>query len=369
MEPTTDTLQKEPVKIGVIVGAGTGRRLADIFKSFLKGLVEKYSNAQVKFVEDLRSDGSPYVYHSYMTLVDFAKGDALAFNKESRKEVRRLLRLTKGWHSEGVRTIFRTSINAEALYLFRQKVRAVKVFGLETPSGGRLLFVRDQTEGFYANTSYQISERADKVTFEGRYTRAHQQEVVRYALQAAKEFMGERPYEKWAVYKHHLFADLFGKWFKEVDSSFISLQPDNGLLSLYSLVSKGPSYGEPPISVLIICSNEVGDMIYEAILGVINIEAKLELYTRNIYCSPPFRGELVEYQTVHGSADDIVDEETIVPFATLRIAADMAEGVFKIAGIKEALEVFISETKRKKIANTSSIVEEIFSHFKLDEQK
>jgi tartrate dehydrogenase/decarboxylase / D-malate dehydrogenase len=368
MEPKALPLKNRVFKIGVIVGAGTGMHLADIFKSFLRGLVETYSDLSVEFVEDLKTADSPYIYHSYKSLSDFAQGNVEVFDKTSRSEAQRLLDCTEEWFHKGVRTIFRTSINAEALYLFRQKVKAVKVFGLETPGGSRLLFVRDQAEGFYANINYEIGKSRDVITFTGQYTRQQQQAVARYAVQAAEKFMDGRPYEKWSVYKHHLFADMIETWVREVEPSYLSYQPENALTQLYKLVGQNQEGGQNTKNLLIVCSNEVGDMIYEAILGVINLEAKLELYSRNIYCTLPFTGTLTEYQTVHGSADDIADTDKVIPFATLRIAADIAEACLGIIGAKIALENAISETKRKKHHTTSAIIDEIFFNLKIAEQ-
>ncbi len=366
MEKPPESKSKETVKIGIIIGAGTGRRLADVFKGFLEGLVLNYSGKVVKFEEAGFEEGKPY--HSYKTIVDEAGGQASKFDAISQAEAEQLVKTTEQWYRSGIKTIFRTSINAEALYLFRQKVEAIKEFGLETNSGGRILFVRDQAEGFYANTKYEISAGFDEIFFSGKFTRHHHHKVALHALKAAKQFMKGRPYQKWAIYKHHLFGDLFQKWLREIDPSILAYQPDTGLTKLNKVISdeqKMNNGHQPPHNILIICSNEVGDIIYETILGVVNIEAELELYTRNVYTAKPFAGKLFEYQTVHGSADDIEGTEKILPYATLRIAADIAERNFKVLGTKQALEFAISEAKRKRIDETTSILNHIFHHFQI----
>ncbi|MCB9353083.1 MAG: hypothetical protein H6575_00760 [Lewinellaceae bacterium] len=362
MEDLPPRLTNEVIKVGVIVGAGTGRRLADIFKTFLQGLVDAYSDRPIKFEFDMNDDGSEYMYHSYQSLLDAAGDDTAKFDELSTKQAERLVGLTTKWYNKGVRTIFRTSVNAEALYLFRQKVKAVKEFGLETNSGSRILFVRDQAEGFYANESYRIENDAE-IHFNGSFTKAHQQQVSEYALQAAQRFIGENRFRKWALYKHHLFGNVLENWIRDVDPEIKAFQPDNGLPELNNIISKEQKPGGEAQHILIICSNEVGDIVYETILGIVNIEPKLELYSRNIYLAPPFSGNIQEYQTVHGSADDIGGTEKIIPYATLRIAADIAEKQFNIANAKDTLELAISETKRKRLTNTSRIVSEVNKHF------
>lgn len=355
----------ETVKIGIIVGAGTGGQLANIFKDFLSRLVAKYTDKSVEFLDDLDENEHPFVYHSYQSLVTATGNDTSQFNKISRSEVARLVNLTKKWHKSGVKTIFRTSINAEALYLFRQKVKAVKIFGLETVSGSRILFVRDQTEGFYANTVFNLSKDLNEIYFSGKFTKEHQQRVMRYAINEANIFMQEQPFEKWAIYKYHLFGNILEKWLLEVDNAIIANQPDNGLTELNSILSKERRAESTKRNILLVCSNEVGDIVYETILGILNIEVKLELYSRNLYMSRFFRGGMLEYQTVHGSADDIAGTENVLPNATLRIAADIAEKDFGIGGAKDLLEYAIGETKRKKLNETSPILAEIYHQFQL----
>jgi len=274
--------------------------------------------------------------------------------------------LTKSWHEAGVNVIFRTSINAEALYQFRQEVKAVKVFGIETPVGSRILFIRDQAEGFYANQSYTIGVEESSIKFQGVYTKQHQQAVANFALREAQKFMGDIPYQKWAIYKYHLFANLIEKWMQEVDQTFISLQPDNGIANLINLIGKGHNGHLEYNNVLCVCSNEVGDMVYETMIGAMNIEPKFDLYSRNIYLSEEFSGEITEYQTVHGSADDLVDIEKLIPYATLRIVGDILAQYFDLQHLKSGIELAIAESKRNQNHHFSEILRTVFHYFSLN---
>ncbi|MCB9266991.1 MAG: hypothetical protein H6558_18345 [Lewinellaceae bacterium] len=358
-------------KIGLIRGEGTGNRLADLFIDFLLAIVEQENKRRASkgqppilpdFVEDKEDNGEVKIYHSFKSLVDAVGRDQAKFKEISEAEVRRLKNLMARWFEEGIRVAFRTSINAEALYLFRQEVKSIKEFTF-IPTGDRkkkVLIVRDQAEGFYANTAYWLDD--EEIRFEGKYTRAHQQKLIRHALRRSEEVLGKKV-TKWAIYKHHLFGDKLEEWIKEVDNEIEVWQPDNGLTYLLNFV-----YGAHPTAknnLLVICSNEVGDLIYESILGTLNIDAKLELFTKNILLEKPHNGEFKAYQTVHGSADDIAGTEKLLPYATLRIAADIAEKELAIPGIRAKTEKAIVYSKRKLLKETNKIVNCIYREMKL----
>lgn len=352
------------LQIGLIVGAGTGKDLTDIFKEFLGLIVKKHSTFQVEFITQNNPDGTQYIYHSYTSLIKEIQGDFKLSAAKSQEEVSHLLKTTKEWYKRGVRVVFRTAVNAETLYIFRQKVKAVKVFAIETLTGTRIIFIRDQAEGFYANKSYYSD--GVKIKFNGVFSKDHHQMLVKYSIKFADEFFKSyKGYQKWAIYKFHLFGNHIEDWVKEIDEGITTCQPDTGLTNLNKIIAQDWQ-NSTPHNLLIICSNEVGDLIFETILGHINVgdEAKIDFYTRNYYTASPFHGDFVEYQTVHGSADDIEGTDRVFPYAVLRIAADIAEQYFGVKGIKDYLELSISSTKRKKLLNTSSILAEVYSQLK-----
>ena len=226
-------MPQKSIKIGVIIGAGSGKRLAGIFEEFLTKLAQSHG-VKVEFLKDPDENASPPYYHSYQSLEahcieEISKGNSANFKEISEKEVEVLFNTVTKWHEAGVKAIFRTAINAETLYLFRQKVKAIKEFTINTQHGRKILFIRDQTEGFYANKSYSVNEEAGEITFEGKYSKVYQQEIVEYAARRASEKFNGQPFKKWAIYKHHLFGDTLHSWIKEVDKELTLYQPDTGL--------------------------------------------------------------------------------------------------------------------------------------------
>lgn len=309
------------------------------------------------------------LYHSYQSLEKETGGDSNEFKKISKEETIRLEKKVRDWYKDGFATIFRTAINAETLYLFRQNVKAIKEFSLKTLHGREILFIRDQTEGFYANTNYNVDEKKGEIHFEGKYTKSHQQEVIKYAIRQAEEKFKHKEFEKWAIYKYHLFGDALKEWAVEVDKDMIVYQPDTGLTELHRFFNPMEKKPEPK-QLLVVCSNEVGDIIYESLIEGLDLEAKLMFHSKNIYMAKPFEGSFGDFQTVHGSADDKVlgegraQEEEILPYSTLYAAAEVAEQYLKLPETRNQMDVAISIARRGS-KRTEVILQTIFSHFNI----
>ncbi len=364
------------INIGIIRGAGVGNKLADVFIRFLELVIDKENTKRltcnepylkVNFHEDKDRQGRPYVYDSFKSLTEYNKD----FKKKSQEDAEKLESTVKKWFLDhDIKTIFRTSINAEALYLFRQKVKAIKEIALETPVGGRMLIIRDQAEGFYANSTYSAHE--ELIHFGGFYTKFHQQKLVEYALTKASNHFGEHEFKCLAIYKFHLFGNFLENWIMEAAEkrcTIIPYQPDNGLTELIQFINKSIFNKKNTKNLLVICSNEVGDVILESIMTSINIASpKTELYSKNIYLDTSFNEQITEFQTVHGSADDLEDSkgninESLNPIATFRIAAYIAEQVLKVENAREKMEEVIVGLKMKGLKNTTPIIDFIFSEF------
>ena len=122
---------------------------------------------------------------------------------------------------------------------------------------------------------------------------------------------------------------------------------------------------------MVVCSNEVGDVIYESLIKDLDGSAKLMLFSKNVYMTAPLSGGFYDYQTVHGSADDKVqlneDEEEILPYATFRIAAEIAEDILGLDGIRKRMEKAIISARRNLNERTKTIKQIIFSHFQLED--
>lgn len=340
--------------IGLIEGAGTGRELIDVFKAFFVKVIEPRLNEPIHFEEDKR------LYHSYASLVEFTNGDFELFKRTSQEDAEALKQTLEGWFIQGIDCVFRTSINADALYLFRQKVKAIKTFGIKVNPKTQFLFVRDQAEGFYSNTSYEVDPVQETIVFQGCFTRKHVVQLVHFAHEQAKKHWNI-PYDTWAFFKFHLFP-LLEDWFIQIDNNITPYQPDTGMTRLNEVFFQNDLEKRGDAHYLIICSNEVGDLIFETILRIIDQEAKTNLYSKNCYLAEPFNAQFWEYQTAHGSADDIQGMDAVLPYATLRIAADIAEHRFGLPGIIEEVDRAIGQARRLRLVNTSKIMDCIYHH-------
>lgn len=341
-----------PVKIGIIKGKGIGPIISDIFAEYLKSL-DALSSISTHLILENEN-----FYHSYDSInTEIQKG---AHSTDiSHSEANLLFETYSNWfQNEGVKVVFRTSINAEALYLFRQEARVIKEFCIRTRFGRKILIVRDQSEGFYANTQCHITP--EKVIFKGEFTQAHHQEMIRTAHSIGKKCLA-KGYETWALYKFHLFGVSLKNWFTKIDKSIKLFQPDTGLLELFrNYIFQGTIKND----LLLICSNEVGDLIFELLAGALNLDPKYELYSRNILLAPPFFGDLLEYQTVHGSADDLIIKNRlsdIRPDPTLRIAADIAEKFLGYNQIVNLTENALVKARMNKIAECNEIVRHVIN--------
>ena len=176
------------IKIGVIVGGGTGRELADVFVNTLD-MIATLLGLDV----DIRA--CQYEFSSYATLRGFPSQQ---IERTVREELRILESFYKCFYSLGGRVIFRTAINAETLYSFRRIGQAVKIIDIHL-RGSRLLIVRDQTQGFYANSTYKIKN--DKINFTGTLTKENFKRVITFALDKARKSLPQ-PFDIWVVYKH-----------------------------------------------------------------------------------------------------------------------------------------------------------------------
>ena len=127
--------------------------------------------------------------------------------------------------------------------------------------------------------------------------------------------------------------------------------------------------------LLFIAGNEIGDLMYEPLIEILkSTGSKLELYSKSFLIVLPLKEQnqnskyryLCEYQTIHGSADDLIEEnreEEILPYATLRIAADIIEKQFGIKDFGQLMNKAVAKVQlarlRKKIPSTltATIVE------------
>ena len=342
-------------KIGLIIGSGTGRELADTFINTLQK-VAKILKRQVEIIE------CNYEFTTYTKLHNMPYEEIENIVK---KELGILKAFYEKFYSSGGRIIFKTAINAETLYLFRRIGRAIQIIDIPA-SENRLLIIRDETQGFYANDQYKIEK--NKIEFTASFSKENLELVANFALNEAKKAL-KQPFETWVVYKHHLFANVIEKWASNILPDAKVYQPNHATELLFENF-----FTQKKENLLLITGNEVGDILHELLMFHLGVGNRHSLFSKNVYLDSKLKG-LVEYQTVHGSADDIAGKNIIDPTATLRALADIVQKEISVENfsslmneaIKYASEKFIY---LKKPFTTSEFINFVHSYlFKILEER
>lgn len=310
----------EPV-IGLAVGRGTGTELAAVFERVLDGLARSYSVG----IDVVRS---PRIYHSYVSLK--AEGGIERVRELTQEDAGHYERFCRTRAELGTPAIFRTAINAQSLYLVRQRLQAVKVDVIAAGDTSMLL-VRDEAQGFYTGEN---QHSPGVVTRTMTFSREITEKVIAFALcRARQEWPDGRVDQVVMAYKFHLLDGALDAWVAEISARYgveIGLfQPDT---VNRNLIAHGPA----PRTV-IIAGNEWADIMHVVLLDRFGAERQENRCTENVHLHPDIAG-LVEYQTVHGSADDLEGRDTVNPVATVRAAAAIAQRYAGCAGAVRAVE-------------------------------
>jgi isocitrate/isopropylmalate dehydrogenase len=310
-------------RIGLIAGAGTGRELSDAFTAGAERLA-KVTGREVEIVA---------CGHEFKTYHQMIHWEPERIEEAVQEDLALLTDFYHGFYRAGGRAVFRTAINAETLYRFRTVGKAVKTVYIPLKQS-RLLFVRDQTQGFYANDSYRIGDR--ELHFSGSFSRENMQLVADYSLAEGDRLL-RKPYDVWVVYKHHLFANTLEAWARDLCGGAGVFQPNHATDLLFDFAQRdaGPD-------LLAVVGNEVGDILHEVLIFNLKLGTRNTLHSRNVYLHPDLSG-LVEYQTVHGSADGIGGRGVVNPLATLRALGACFEEQLGVAGFGALVEVAIRE--------------------------
>lgn len=277
----------------------------EVFKHAVRMIAEKLGR-EVEVID------CEHEFRSYHGLLNAQIGE---IEQAVEEDVVQLTQFYRDFYLSGGRAIFRTALNAETLYRFRALGKAVKT-ALVPLAEKNILFVRDEMQGFYANDYCEID--TDTIRFSGSFSRDNFQTLARHSLaEAAGTLRSE--FEIWAIYKHHLFANVIEKWAQESIPGAKVFQPNHAtqVLEEYLSTGSGPD-------LLLIAGNEIGDILHEVLILQLGLGTRNTLYSRNVYLHPELTG-LVEYQTVHGSADNLGGKQLVNPLATLRAVAGFVE--------------------------------------------
>lgn len=304
--------------VALAVGRGTGPELADVFTAALTRIGHLFS-------VEIEISRSPRTYHSYFSLKD--EGGIEEIRRLTHEDAGHYERFCREQARAGVTAVFRTAMNAQSLYLVRERLQAVKV-DLVAPS---LLMVRDQAQGFYTGENHHGPGTVTRTTV---FSREITEKVIAFALgRAREEWPGAGPDRIVLAYKFHLLDGAFGAWVADIAARHgvrVELcQPDtvNRNLIEHGLTGR----------TLVVAGNEWGDVMHVVLLDRFGGARQEDRCTENIHLHPDVAG-LVEYQTVHGSADDLAGTGRVNPTATLRSAAAIAERHAGCPGAIAALE-------------------------------
>lgn len=346
------------MKVGLAVGLGTGPELAEIFEKTLECLA-RHHRVEVELV---RSE------HRYQTYV------GLLADRVSAAEVARLAdadalhyeRFLLDLRAAGGEVLFRTAINAQPLYRVREKLLGVKLERFAT-FHGELLLVRDGAQGFYAGVNDEPGS-AGVIERRCEFRRDTTRRILDHAISEAAAVWGgvDRIDRIQLVYKFHLLDMRLAEWVRDYAEErgleIFICQPDTANRQLAREEWRG--------RVLVIGANEWSDIMHAELVQKYGHGAQEERFSRNVYLHPDLDG-LTEYQTVHGSADDIAGRDLVNPLATLRAAADVLERFGGCRGAAERLEAVLRGARGRGLitadsggeASTSALVRHVLEHY------
>lgn len=309
------------LRVGLAVGQGTGPELADIFEKVLLQLAKPYA-VQIELHRSSR------VYHSYRSLL--SKGNREEMHAETMRDAEHYESFCKEEAGKGTRVIFRTAITAQPLYLVREHLEAIKVERFHQGSTS-ILFIRDQAQGFYTGSNnYDLGKATLSRTCQ--FSKEVTGRIISYSLDRARQ-ANHAVDTVFMVYKHHLFEGIFDlwatEWSKEHRVKIEFIQPDTMNRNLLASVIKGQQ--------LMIAGNEYGDIMQVILLDMFGQGAQEVNCAENVYLHPQLSG-LSEYQTVHGSADDLVGKGILNPSAVMKAAAAILEQHGHCLGVREAMD-------------------------------
>ncbi|KAA9166494.1 isocitrate dehydrogenase [Amycolatopsis acidicola] len=311
----------EKIEIGMAVGRGTGAELAATFERITARLGDIYARKPVI----TRSPRTYDTYHSLLPELDVGRIKAATAEDAGHYEA-----FCRAQAARGVTAIFRTAINAQSLYLVRERLHAVKMDALDSGPVS-LLLVRDQSQGFYTGTN---THEDDAVSRTFRFSKETTEKIVSFALGQARLHWGDEPPDRVLMpYKFHLFDGALSNWVNDISRRYgvaIELcQPDTANRNFLAGGLSG--------RLLVIGGNEWADIMHVVLLDWLGLGRQETRFTRNVYLHPGL-SRLVEFQTVHGSADDLEGKDMVNPTATVRAAAAIMERHAGCAGAEERVE-------------------------------
>lgn len=297
--------------IALAIGNGTGPELTAIFEQVTRSLAAPY-DLTINFIR------SPRIYHSYFSIITVNGTNAVT--DDTIKDANHYQQFCQDVVAKGACAIFRTAVSAQALYLVRDALQAIKIENFTTNTSASVLLVRDQAQGFYSRIN-KVNATNNRVSRTVHFSKDIFSRILSFALTRARTLWVDMDgVTVTMVYKFHLFDGLFHSWAEEWQSlysvpiRFIQGDTMNRNLLAFGLDGRH----------LLIAANEYADIMETILLDRFGLGAQETAYAENVYLHPALHC-LSEYQTVHGSADDLMHKGIVNPSATIRAAAAILE--------------------------------------------
>ncbi|KAJ6043684.1 hypothetical protein N7499_006103 [Penicillium canescens] len=325
------------ILVALAVGNGTGPELLAVFEKVILALAAPY-DLEIKFIKSSRT------YHSYSSLL--AINDTDVVTEETLTDADHYEGFCREVSSLGACAVFRTSISAQALYMVRDRLQAVKVEHFELNPSTSILLMRDEAQGCYSGLNKFDSTR-ETVTRSTYFSKGVFEQLLAFSLARAHEVWGPEVDINTVtlVYKFHLFDGLFYSWAQEWEGSFgVGIHFVQGDTMNRNLLAFGMQGRQ-----LMICANEYADIMQTILLDRFGFGAQESACAENVYLSPTVNNGLSEYQTAHGSADDLTGKGVVNPSATIRAAATLLERQGGCSGVQRQMDTTLDELHAKHI--------------------
>lgn len=168
------------------------------------------------------------------------------------------------------------------------------------------------------------------------------------------------------AYKYHLLDGALDEWTEglaeRLGVAVELFQPDT---VNRNLITHGPED-----RTVLVAGNEWADIMHVVLLDRYGAQRQEDRCTENVHLAPEL-DELTEYQTVHGSADDLAGRGVVNPVATLRAAARIAERHAHCPGAEAALEAALTAVRGRGVrtpdlggqAGTGEVADAVLAEF------
>ena len=130
------------------------------------------------------------------------------------------------------------------------------------------------------------------------------------------------------------------EWSKEYGVRIAFVQPDTVSRSILAHGIRGRH--------VMIAGNEWAENMHAILLDAFGLGPQEPRCIENVYLHPDVYG-LSEFQTVHGSADDVVGNGPVNPVHMVRTAASILENHAGCKGIEAAMENALSSLRRRNL--------------------